>query len=278
MPYYRLTFRPHVSESHLIEQYIILLKPFLERFTKFAWSIEKDNTVNKHIELIVYNEAPDPKCNFGKKFQTFTFKKFAKSVGFLQTDPKVFFHCKKVIDTPDDLSFSLGYVNKEHALRRGSKGFTDIEISSAVEYYFLSKHLDKSYLEDGWTIVTTKNIHALVEQYCADKELSIDAANIKLKMTRDKYTFINVSPKVLARAFRELRIAHNKPMTSEFVPEVGDEHICLLEQHGIDNNFDTESQDHCLSMIEYIRGLQCIDPDEIPTSIQNIMDKYVKWT
>lgn len=269
MPYYRLTFNPHVSESDLLEKYLILLEPFLERFAKYSWSVEKDSTINKHIELIIYNEDPDPKCNFSKKFKTFTFKKFFDSLKNKQTDPKVFMKCTKVSDTPEDLQFCLGYVNKEHTIRRNQKGFSENEISTAVEYYFLSKHLDKSYLKEGWTLITTKNIHSIVEQYCEDNGYLVDDPLLKLKMTRDKFSFVNVSPNNVSRTFRELKIAHG-------VSDKHDERIMNTETMGYDNNYDSHMQNDIDDIIEFLKTSQSLDREEIPKNIANIFKKHLQ--
>jgi hypothetical protein len=266
MPYYRFTFTPHVAEAELLEQYLILLIPFLERFQKYSWTVEKDNTINKHIELIVYNEDPDPKSNFYKKFKTFTFKKFFDSLKNKQTDPAVFLKSTKVKDTPEDLQFCLGYVNKEHCVRKAQKGFSSGEISSAVEYYYLSKHLDKSYLKDGWTLITTKNIHALIEQYTAENNISIDDPQLKLKMTKDKYSFINVSPKIILRTFRELRIVHKKQTYEDTMYN-------QLEVDGIECGSEFLMNSHCQDFAKFLMD-QNIDPDEIPQNIQEIMYRY----
>ena len=269
MPYYRITFNPHVSESDLLEKYLILLEPFLERFTKYSWSVEKDNTINKHIELIVYNEDLDPKCNFSKKFKTFTFKKFFDSLKNKQTDPKVFMKCTKVSDTPEDLQFCLGYVNKEHTTRRNQKGFSENEISTAVEYYFLSKHLDKSYLKEGWILITTKNIHSIIEQYCEDNQLNVDDPLLKLKMTRDKYSFVNVSPNNVSRAFRELKIAHN-------LSDNYDDKVINTETMGSGAEYENHVENDLMDIIEFLKTSQSLDVEEIPQNIANIIKKNLQ--
>lgn len=269
MPYYCLTFNPQVCESHLLEEYLILLKPFIERFSKFSWSIEKDNTINKHLHLIVYNEDPDPKSNFYKKFKTFKFKPFFDKLKNLQTDPNIFLNCKKVKETQEDLQKVLGYVNKDHATRRDKKGFTDGEILSAVEYYYTTEHLDKQTVKDGWTLITSKNIHPLIEQYCQDNNLSVDHPYLKIKMTRDKYSFINVSPKVISRAFKELRIVHN-------CSDQNDDEFINLEQDGIEHNYDYESHTNCEALVEFIRNCHSIDPEEVPQNITFLLKKYLK--
>ena len=269
MPYYKLCFNPQVSESHLLEEYLILLKPFLERFDKYSYSVEKDNTINKHIHLIVYNEDPDPKSNFYKKFKTATFKPFFNKMKNLLTDEKVFLHCQKVKDTPEDLSKVLGYVNKEHAVRRDKKGFTDQEILDSVEYYYTTEHLDKTIKKNNYTYLTTKNAHVMIEEFCEENNLPIDYPNIKLRMTQQKYSFCNIPPKTISRIFKELRIVHEKS-------NLQDDQMCNLEADGIDSNYDYETHQNCENLVEFIRNCHGIDPDEVPPNITNLLKKYLK--
>lgn len=269
MPFYKLCFKPQVSESHLLEEYFILLKPFLERFTKYSYSIESDDTIQKHIHLIVYNADPDPKSNFYKKFKTATFKPFFNKIKNLLTDEKVFLNCQKVKDTPEDLSKVLGYVNKEHTIRRNKKGFTDQEILDAVEYYYTTEHLDKTVPKNGYTYLTTKNIHVMIEDFCEKNNLPIDYPTLKLKMTQQKYSFSNIPPKTISRIFKELRIVHK-------VSTQHDEQMCNLEQDGMESNYDYETHQNCENLVEFIRSCHSIDPDEVPENITILLKKYIK--
>lgn len=270
MPYYSLTFNPQISETNLLEEYLILLKPFIENFPKYTWAVEKDKTLSKHLHLLIFNEAQDGSANFWKKFKTNTFRQFFKNMTNMQTVPETFLHCSKVKNTPQDLMYAIGYVNKEHFIRGAKKGFTDQEILDGIEYYWTKCKIDKvNTIDTNWKIVTLKNAHVLIEEFCERENLSLDHPFIKLKMTQSRYTFSNIPEKTIDRIFRELRIFHK-------CSDQSDEQRCNLEANGMSYNYDYWTHENCEELVEFIRSVNTIEPDEVPQNITNLLKKYLK--
>ncbi len=250
MPYYLFTFRPQVTEQDLFENFITILKPELDKLDKYAYSIEEDNTLQKHIHVIAEHPSAKDNSAFKQMFNKKIFKDFKSSLRTKQTNDKGF-DDRKVTEAPEDFLKTLGYVLKESAcIRRQTKGFTNEELLQAIEYYYTSKHIDKqSKINDDWTILTTKNAHILVEDYIIKNEIIMSqqydiSSTIKIRMIKDKYSFINLSNDKQRQLFNEILIAHkdtsdkqrSEKISEETFPSYG--YVARLEQLLHNNNIE----------------------------------------
>ena len=188
MPYYLFTFRPQITEQQLFEDFFTILQPELECLSKYSYTIEEDNTLQKHIHLIAESKAKDNSA-FKQLFQKKIFQEFKSALKHKLTNEKGF-DDRKVKETKEDFLHTLGYVNKEAtALRRQYKGFTNDEITMAVEYYHTAKRIKSAIPKSDLTIVTARNCHVLIKDYCVRNECEpVDPFTI-LNMKKEGYMF-----------------------------------------------------------------------------------------
>jgi len=190
--YYLFTFRPQITEQQLFEEFLTIFIPHLKECEHYSYSVEEDGTLQKHIHAIWSSKAKDKTACF-QLFNKKIFKDFKKYLFAKQTTEPAGFDNQKVKE--DDFLKVLGYVNKETQCTRRGYNFTNEKILQAVEYYYTSQHIDKSVKKSDLTIVTAKNIHILVKDYCEKNNLEPHHAVTKLKMQKDRHCF-SQCPKV----------------------------------------------------------------------------------
>lgn len=263
MPYFLFTFRPQVSEQQLFEDFLTIFLPILKEFPKYSYSVEEDNTLQKHIHCLLEHTTAKDNSKFLQLFNKKIFIDFKKSLLTKQTNEHGFDN-RKVQDTPEDLIKVLGYVNKEtQCLRRGYSGFTNEEVLDAVNFYYTTKHIEKaSKINDDWTILTTKNAHITIEKFVLDNNLNWDDFMIEqiiiIKMKESKYSFINFNKKTLSTLFSELIIANGKDNDNWHYKKEGHVH----EDEGACINYDDMIQTKMSLMISKLKELG-IDPDTL---------------
>ena len=216
MPFYLFTFRPQITEQELFENFITIFIPELKKLTKYSYSIEEDTTLQKHIHVVAESKAKDLSA-FKQIFNKKIFKDFKSTLKLKQTNEKGF-DDQKIRD--EDFLKVLGYVNKETQCLRREYNFTNEEILKAVDYYYTSKHIDKSQKSNrDWTILSTKNAHVIIEKYIEDNEIDIldyqECEITKIKMIEDRYSFNNISDKQLNKIFSEICIAEQYKRTGQ---------------------------------------------------------------
>lgn len=244
MPFYLFTFRPQITEQELFENFITIFIPELKKLIKYSYSIEDDNTLQKHIHVVAESKAKDLSA-FKQIFNKKIFKDFKSTLKTKQTNEHGF-DDQKIRD--EDFLKVLGYVNKETQCLRREYNFTNEEILQAVEYYYTTKHIDKQKnISNDWTILTTKNAHVIIENYV--KEHNIDwtsflvEQDIKIRMIKDKYSFASISKKQIGTIFNELIIANTQSDPNDY-------HI------QIEKVIHQDCEDTSQQQIEYIQKLQ----------------------
>lgn len=231
MPFYLFTFRPQITEQELFENFITIFIPELKKLTKYSYSIEEDNTLQKHIHVVAESKAKDLSA-FKQIFNKKIFKDFKSTLKTKQTNEHGF-DDQKIRD--EDFLKVLGYVNKETQCLRREYNFTNEEILQAVEYYYTTKHIDKTKnIDNDWTILTTKNAHVIIENYV--KEHNIDWNDfmvetvIKTQMQSNKYSFINISDKQTEKLFNELIMSNTECTKEDF--HLKQEKVIYRDIHG----------------------------------------------
>ena len=212
--HYLFTFRSQITEQELFENFLSIFIPHLKQCQDYSYSVEEDGTLQKHIHAIWSSKAKDMhacKQLFDKKI----FKEFKKSLFAKQTTEPAGFDNQKIKE--DDFLKVLGYVNKETQCTRRGYSFTNEKILESVDYYYTSQHIDKSIKKSDLTIVTAKNIHILVKDYCEKNNLEPSQPITKLKMQKDGYCF-SQCPKVF-ETMEELEIIMYPDRFDEKLPE-----------------------------------------------------------
>lgn len=217
MPFYLFTFRPQISEQELFESFLTIFIPELKKLNRYSYSVEEDGTLQKHIHAVAESKAKDLSA-FKQIFNKKIFKDFKSSLKLKQTNEKGF-DDQKIRD--EDFLKVLGYVNKETQCLRREYNFTNEEILQAVDYYYTSKHIDKSNKgKKDWTTLTIKNAHVIIENFVEEQNIDLNGflveEEIKLAMKKNRITFAGLSQKQISTIFSEVIIANTDPNPSSF--------------------------------------------------------------
>lgn len=203
-----LTFRAHESESDLFEKFLIIFLPMLDKFNKYAWHIEEDDTPAKHIHCFFTHNYKDA-SKITQYFLCKDMKNLRKT--FNQTQWQHAWNCQMVKDTQGDKMKALGYTIKNTCKRNKIHGYSAKDCLEAVNYYILTQRLDKmNTLDNDWKYITVKNIHNKIEHFCAHEKKSLHDEDIKEQMTLDKTSWVQISIKQYNLALAELRYHDNE--------------------------------------------------------------------
>lgn len=211
MDYYLFTFRPQITEQDLFEHFLTILKPSLKdskTLQSYAYSVEEDYSLKKHIHLIAGFKKTKSKNNpLTQFFNGKTFKEYKTMLKTKQTNEPVGFDDRKVNDSEEDFLKVLGYVVKQPVCVRREYTFPDDKIQEAYTYYYTTDHIDKSNnIDNDWKVLTTKNAHVLIEKYIKDNDITEIRPQLKIDMIKDKFSFINFSEQKQQQLFNELDI------------------------------------------------------------------------
>ena len=113
MTYIFYTFRPQICDQQLFEDFLKLFIPFVKSHKEYAYSVESDGTLSKHLHAIIgspstgkdYQDLDKFYQKFNKTNGLKEFKDFAKKHA---NTSEVAFKPMKVKDTPEDLLHTPG--------------------------------------------------------------------------------------------------------------------------------------------------------------------------
>lgn len=209
MPLFLFTFRPHINEQSVFDDFLTIFLPEIKnKCSKYSYAIEDADKLTRHIHILA--EMP-PACKDYSKFSQLFNKKvysaFRDSLKNKLTNDHGF-DDRKVNEDPHDFLKVLGYVNKDTSSKKVYEGFTNEQILEGVEYYYASKHIEKSKVENDWTILSPKNFHVIIEDYIEknniDKE-TFNPAILERQMIEDKISFAaNLTRDKIMRMFAEI--------------------------------------------------------------------------
>lgn len=239
------TFRPQISDQGLFEDFLILFLPFIKSHKEYAYSVENDGTLHKHIHAILGSPAKgNDYQDLDKFYQKFNktnglkeFKDFARKHSSTTEDG---FKPLKVKDSPEDLLHTLGYTLKEHAQRQETN-FQDIQVTNAIEYYHAHQRIkSKNPMRKDWTLLTSKNVHAHVERYISENNLTLPDALLGVRLAQDRYSLINLTEKQFRQAVAEIHLAQSKEAGIEPDYNEKEQVACYanaLKDYGLWNDF-----------------------------------------
>lgn len=267
MSQFLITLRCHPNDTQLFEDYMILIKNWLNEVQKYSYSIEWDDTINRHLHLIIQADFRDAD-KVRRRLTTKEFKTIQINLNKSKTILKTALRIDKVKELPLK---ALGYTQKWHCRRRGHFGYTDQEIVDAVEFYYTTSRLEKQQdVTQDWTHVTNKNFHAIVEDFVKKDETINsfkDSDLIKFKMVQSKHTF-QLNARDQERYFKELRIAHEDA-------SLADEASCSQEAYGCDKTFDAYIVEDIKDLFKYIKSLKDNNIElNLPNHIWTMYKKY----
>lgn len=254
-----ITFRPHPMEPELLD---IFLNYFLAFVTEYPhrWIIEKDKSPDAHFHAYVETEFRDVE----KLRRNALFKKSTKPIQTLlgsgyQTLWQHAFDVKIIADTPQDLFLSLGYLYKEKTLWRSACTLPEQQQNDAVKAFFTEERLKLMKIDKkNWTAVTTKNAHAIIEDFCVKQDISLSSTDwiaVKLRMVKHRYTFAQMSEKAQKTVHAELAYHHESSLIDTMTAKAH-----LVSEMGIEyaDYFDTPNEHYC-SQCSHKMG--CINPE-----------------
>jgi REP element-mobilizing transposase RayT len=211
MPFLFFTFRPQITEQNLLNQFLTIFLPEVKhKSKKYSYSIEEPNTLNQHFHLIA--EFSDSVKDLSKLRQIFNKKAYADFREAIKhkSTTDIAFDDKLVKDDPHDRLKVLGYVNKATDSFKKYEGFTNEEVLEAVEYYYTTKHLEKTKVKEDLKVLTTKNMSIHILDYCRKNNRDPrHQYQIKLAMNKEGYQFHGISSRIVNEAFKETDIFMN---------------------------------------------------------------------
>lgn len=203
-----LTFRCHVGEPQQFENFLNLFLPMLNnsKILSYAYSIEKDDTPDKHIHCFFTHIFKD-KSKINQYFNTKAFQLFKSSLHLTKWEHAWNLQYIKS-NSEDDYLMALGYSMKDSVKRYSTKELHPQIISQAVKYYYANGNLKQKTISYDWIQLTPKNFHAYFEDY-QKKHPDLPFKDIPLHMIANKYTFININPKAIEQALCEIYYQQN---------------------------------------------------------------------
>jgi hypothetical protein len=226
-----ITFRAHVSEPQLFEDFISYFLPYISmKFPFYIYSIEKDDTPDRHIHILLQHYETE-KQKLKQKIEAKWYKDFNKSIKDKQTDLKCAIKYGKGPDGEDfgftmkieDKMKCIGYIFKDITRRNKTSGLSQSLITACCDFYFANRRI-KNATDNDWKILTTKNIHVKIEEYCKTTGQDVMSPLLQFNMVKDKHTFIQLSTKQRKMAIAELRY-YNGNNNIEIRQDLCDEYI-----------------------------------------------------
>jgi hypothetical protein len=215
MTYIFYTFRPQINDQQLFEDFLKLFVPFVESHKEYAYSVESDGTLSKHLHAVLgsplsgkdYQDIDKFYQKFNKANGLKEFKTFAKTHA---NTTEVAFKPMKVKETKEDLQHTLGYTLKEHATRQATN-FPNQQVLDSVEYYYAHMRIKaKDNTSKDWTLLSGKNAHAHIERYIQDNDIKLPDPLLGTRLVADRYSFINMSEKQCKQVQAEIHLARAK--------------------------------------------------------------------
>lgn len=238
-----ITFNPHPGNPSHLTEFLTIFSPLINKAKYSASIIEEYGTPKAHYHAIVSGKWRDSE-KMNNWFWNVKMKKFGESLKHTHTLKPVAFKNLLVKQNPDDEDYwytedvetCLGYVLKTDDEKSREtiqiKGFTNEQILQADKMYFTSQKLKNrnDVLKNDWTLLTKKNAHCLIEDYCQKNNQSIRDSNLIKNMKRSRYSFVDLTSKAQKEIFDEIMIAENK-MTYEEEKNI-DAEIIAKKQDG----------------------------------------------
>jgi hypothetical protein len=227
-----ITYRAHISEPQVFEDFINTLIPYISlKFPNYIYSIEKDDTCDRHIHLLLQHDEKD-KQKLKQKIEAKYFKDFKKSIQDKQTDLTCAIKYGKGPDGEDfgftmmieDKMKCIGYIFKDITRRNKNGGLSQSLITQCCDFYFSNRRI-KNTTDNDWKQLTTKNIHIKIEEYCKTTGQDVMSPLLQFNMVKDKHTFIQLSNKQRKMAIAELAISQGKDNQKIRTEMEGEEYV-----------------------------------------------------
>lgn len=205
------TFRPQVTDQQLFEDFVLLFLPFIYKHSQYAYSIEKDNTPQRHIHAFMEGNYKDMSKFYQSWNKTNGLKDFKKSMSNTQTTCIHGFNTQIVSESDEDKLKVLGYVLKEQTTRQESNIENQRQLD-AVNYYFAHMRIKaRDPLKKDWTLLKATNFHTLIEDYLDKNQLKLNDKHLRKRLAKDRYSYGTLSSKQVELFLAEIALARGEP-------------------------------------------------------------------
>lgn len=227
-----ITFRAHVSEPQLFEDFINIFLPILTTFTHYVYSIEEDNTPNRHIHtLFNLTSAMKDRSKIDQKFNNKFMKEFKKSLGMKQTEWVAAYDSKMIENTKEDFLKVLGYcIKDDNVTRRRVKNIPTTFLTQGIKFHLTTARIEGSAAKNDWKAIKPQNIHIFLEQFCEKNNIDVTDTQLVPMMVKDKHTFNQITSKQLKLSIAELKYQKINDEEQSF------EDLITIQNHANDTN------------------------------------------
>lgn len=203
-----MTLRCSPLDTQLFEDITTLI---LGEYTdKVSYSIEKDNTPDRHLHLLTTTTHRDL-SHFKQSLKKKKFEPFFKLLKSKNTETNQHALDIKTIKE-EDYNLTLGYIYKETFCERRSTFHSTEEVQKAIEEYYSHKRLETQLTpQSSKVVLTVKNFHSYLEKFLQEhpEESVDDWYSLKKKMILNNYSFMDMSERKIKIAINELQICKN---------------------------------------------------------------------
>lgn len=227
-----ITFRAHVSEPQLFEDFINIFLPILNTFNTYAYSIEEDNSPNRHIHSIFnLTSSMKDRSKIDQKFNNKYMKDFKKSLGIKQTQWTAAYDSKMVENSLEDFLKVLGYcIKDDNVTRRRVKNIPINFLTQGIKFHVSTARIENSVVKNDWKAIKPQNIHIFLEDFCEKNNIDVSDTELVPKMVKSKHTFNQITSKQLKLSIAELKY---QKMENE---EKNYENLLIIKNHMDDSN------------------------------------------
>lgn len=297
------TFRAAPNEPQVFEDYLTLILPIIHKSSQYSYSIEMDDSPNRHIHVFC-SLGPKEKdaSKIKQRFCEFKdMKLFRKSLNFKSTNWNVAFRFGKKYNEDDSESLALiprtesdhmkalGYTMKAIDKRYKINGIKITEMTRAMKFYATTARIKDSSLKNNWTAIKPQNIHTFLEDFCKKNNVDVNDTGLIPMMVKSKHTFNQITSKQLKLSIAELKYQQTENDEENFenlmviqnhvndvnptIDELMEENIKLQEKL---KNFESEKINQLNNMIETMRDTHKFQIQQRDKEIKRLKDKLNK--
>lgn len=203
-----LTIRAQQNEIDLFEDTLNLILPILQTYPSYIYTVEDDNTPNRHIHIFLQNPSKAKEVDSSKVFQKFQKikKNLMKYIKLQQTQEQPFWDSRLVQNTPEDFFKVLGYIQKDtNCTRRRVKNICSEVLIQGMNFYATTTKIDKSCTKNDWTAIKPQNAHSLITHFSEKHNIDVTETELIPAMVADKHTFVQITSPQLKLTLTELK-------------------------------------------------------------------------
>lgn len=266
-----LTFRCHTSDPHTFELVLpILLNTVQQYSNKYSWTIEKDNTLERHLHMLLipidsFKDGATLKQRLLNRKELKDFKDYLKFKS--QTNLINALDIKKVND--NDFLKTLGYVHKEELIiRTESKNILSDEILKGINLYLSSQKIEEiaKIKKNDWKYLTIKNSHSIIEDFM-EKNPDTCFEEILSELLKNKISTVQMNAKQIKKVYMEIKFHLTE---DENLKQIIADKINLQ----IDGIEVSENKTDLFSNHQKLRDFIFSEIQEIPSYIKFILNQY----